>query len=82
MSHIRGALGPTSDSREFGVLVMTKLDGLINQLDGDEIWDLFWDAINGEFALLGFMVSYLTLMESSTLPALGTWCDAPRYQFW
>ena len=47
-SAVRTRLGIATYSRELTALVMTKLDGLINELRGWELWDVLWDAIDSE----------------------------------
>ena len=47
----RDNLGITSYPHELVVIVFVRLDGTINQLEGEEYWQVFWDCLRCEFAL-------------------------------
>ena len=46
---IRKSLGIGSNPREFVVVVMAKLDGTIMGLDGDDLWNVFWDCFRCKY---------------------------------
>ena len=48
---IRDDLKITSNPRELVVIVFVMLDGTIEQLQGAEYWQVFWDCLRCEFAL-------------------------------
>jgi len=48
---IRDDLKIRSHPRELVIIVFVMLDGTINQLQGEEYWQVFWDCLRCEFAL-------------------------------